>query len=65
LQRDGGRQSLTVSGNQKAGHEMANEPILEAGYALFFEAMLNEPLLDLELLLAMQDDSKESSTPNA
>jgi len=43
---------------------MADEPFLETGYALYFEAMLNEPLLDLELLLAMQDESKEPSAPN-
>src|SRR5688500_17850701 len=36
----------------KAGHVMADEPILDAGYALFFDALLNEPLLDLELVLA-------------
>jgi hypothetical protein len=40
---------------------MADEPILEAGYALFFEAVVNEPLLDLELLLAIYSGSQDSS----
>lgn len=40
---------------------MADEPILDAGYALFFEAMLSEPLLDLELLLAVYSGSKEDA----
>ena len=30
----------------------ADERILDAGYALFFEALLNEPFLDLELFRA-------------
>jgi len=40
---------------------MADEPILDAGYALFFEAILNEPLLDLELLLAIYSGSTDHS----
>jgi hypothetical protein len=47
----------------KAGHVMADEPILDAGYALFFDAALNEPLLDLELVLALYADSEEKSAP--
>ena len=43
---------------------MADEPILdETGYALFFDAVLNEPLLDLELVLALYADSDEDSGP--
>ncbi len=30
----------------------ADESLLDAGYALFFEAVLNEPFLDLELFRA-------------
>jgi hypothetical protein len=55
---------LTVGGNPKAGRAMAKEPILETGYALFFDAVLNEPLLDLELLLAIYSGSDEQSVPN-
>ena len=42
---------------------MADEPIVDAGYALFFDAALNEPLLDLELVLALYADSEEKSAP--
>ena len=42
---------------------MAEEPILDTGYALFFDAVLNEPLLDLELVLALYADSEEKAAP--
>ena len=34
----------------------ADESILDAGYALFFEAVLNDPLLDLELFRAVSSE---------
>jgi len=33
--------------------QSADERIVDAGYALFFEAMLSEPFLDLELFRAI------------
>ena len=33
-----------------------DELFVDAGYALFFEAMLNEPLLDLELFRAISSE---------
>jgi hypothetical protein len=64
LQHDRDRQPLTAGGKSKADHAMADEPILdETGYALFFDAVLNEPLLDLELVLALYADSDEESAP--
>lgn len=41
---------------------MADEPI-DTGYALFFDAVLNEPFLDVELVLALYADSEEKSAP--